>query len=86
MPAQATLIERQRVGPKYAPAPSHLVWWLLVAAFIIGIVALLGMLEPGTVRAGVVSSLRPHVTVPNGARRVPGTFLGNPCLRNQQQR
>jgi MFS family permease len=53
---------------QYAPAPTHLVWWLLVAAFIIGIVALLGMPEPGTVRAGVVSSLRPHVTVPHGAR------------------
>jgi predicted MFS family arabinose efflux permease len=53
---------------QYAPAPTHLVWWLLVAAFIIGIVALLGMPEPGTVRAGVVSSLRPRVTVPHGAR------------------
>lgn len=53
---------------QYAPAPTHLVWWLLVAAFIIGIVALLAMPEPGTVRPGVVSSLRPHVTVPHGAR------------------
>jgi predicted MFS family arabinose efflux permease len=53
---------------QYAPAPTHLVWWLLVAAFIIGIVALLAMPEPGTVRAGIVSSLRPHVVVPHGAR------------------
>jgi predicted MFS family arabinose efflux permease len=53
---------------QYAPAPTHLVWWLLVAAFIIGIVALLAMPEPGTVRPGVVSSLRPHITVPHGAR------------------
>ena len=53
---------------QYAPAPTHLVWWLLVAGFMVGIVALLGMPEPGTVRAGVVSSLRPHVTVPRGAR------------------
>jgi MFS family permease len=53
---------------QYAPAPTHLVWWLLVAAFLIGIVALLGMPEPGTVRPGFVSSLRPHVTVPHRAR------------------
>ena len=53
---------------QYAPAPTHLVWWLLIAAFIIGIVAVLGMPEPGTVRPGVVSSLRPHVNVPLGAR------------------
>jgi hypothetical protein len=54
---------------QYAPAPTHLVWWLLVAAFITGIVALLRMPEPGVVRPGAVSSLRPHVTVPHGARR-----------------
>jgi MFS family permease len=53
---------------QYAPAPTHLVWWLLVAAFITGIVAVLAMPEPGTVRPGVVSSLRPHVAVPRGAR------------------
>ena len=53
---------------QYVPAPTHLVWWLLVAAFIIGIVAVLEIPEPGTVRPGVVSSLRPHVTVPHGTR------------------
>jgi MFS family permease len=53
---------------QYAPAPIHLVWWLLVAAFLIGILALLGMPEPGSVRPGVVSSLRPHVSMPHGAR------------------
>jgi hypothetical protein len=54
---------------QYAPAPTHLIWWLLVAAFVIGIVTLLAMPEPGAVRPGVVSSLRPHVTVPRGARQ-----------------
>src|SRR4051794_27473606 len=54
---------------QYAPGPTHLGWWLLVAPFIIGIVAVLRMPEPGAVRPGVVSSLRPHVTVPHGARR-----------------
>jgi MFS family permease len=53
---------------QYAPAPTYLIWWLLIAAFITGIVAVLGMPEPGTLRPGVVSSLRPHVNVPHGAR------------------
>ena len=53
---------------QYAPAPTHLVWWLLLGAFIIGVVAVLAMPEPGTVRPGVVSSLRPHVSVPRAAR------------------
>jgi hypothetical protein len=63
--------QADRPSGQSAPAPTHLDWWLLVAAFIIGIVALLGMPEPGTVRAGVVSSLRPRVTVP----QVPGEPL-----------
>ena len=54
---------------QYAPAPTHLIWWLLIASFIIGIVAVLAMPEPGTRRPGVLSSLRPHVTVPHEARR-----------------
>src|SRR5436190_5937884 len=53
---------------QYAPAPTHLVWWLLLGAFISGVVAVLAMPEPGTVRPGVVSSLRPHVSVPQAAR------------------
>jgi MFS family permease len=39
-----------------------------MAGFIIGIVVVLRMPEPGTVRRGVVSSLRPHVSVPREAR------------------
>ncbi|UGS37193.1 MFS transporter [Capillimicrobium parvum] len=60
---------------QYVPAPTHLVWWLLVAAFIIGIVAVVEIPEPGTRRPGVVSSLRPHVTVPHGTRREFATAL-----------
>jgi predicted MFS family arabinose efflux permease len=57
---------------QYAPAPTHLVWWLLLGAFIAGVVAVLAMPEPGTVRPGVAGSLRPHVGVPRGAR---GAFV-----------
>src|SRR3954468_20511101 len=53
---------------QYSPAPTHLVWWLLLGAFITGVVAVLAMPEPGTARPGVVSSLRPHVSVPQAAR------------------
>src|SRR3954462_8683956 len=53
---------------QYAPAPTHLVWWLFLGAFITGVVAVLAMPEPGTVRPGAVSSLRPHVGVPQAAR------------------
>ena len=53
---------------QYAPAPTHLVWWLLLGAFITGVVAVLAMPEPGAARPGVVSSLRPHVSVPQAAR------------------
>src|SRR3954451_6484805 len=53
---------------QYAPAPTHLIWWLLLGAFSTGVVAVLAMPEPGTVRPGVVSSLRPHVSVPHAAR------------------
>jgi hypothetical protein len=53
---------------QYGPAPTNLVWWLLLGAFITGVVAVLAMPEPGTVRPGVVSSLRPHVSVPQAAR------------------
>jgi MFS family permease len=37
---------------QYAPAPIHLVWWLLLGAFTIGVVAVLAMPEPGTMRPG----------------------------------
>ena len=53
---------------QYAPAPTHLVWWLFLGAFITGVVAVLAMPEPGTVRPGLVRSLRPHVSVPQSAR------------------
>jgi MFS family permease len=53
---------------QYAPAPTHLVWWLLLGAFVIGIPAVLAMQEPGGARPGAIGSLRPRVTVPPEAR------------------
>jgi len=49
-----------------------LVWWLILAAFVIGIVTVVLMPEPGTVGPGVASSLRLKVSVPRAAR---GAFV-----------
>jgi hypothetical protein len=63
---------------QYGPAPTRLVWWLLLGASIAAAAGILAMPEPGTRRAGVLASLRPRVGVPRQAR---GTFAtGVPCL------
>jgi MFS family permease len=63
---------------QYAPAPTHLIWWILLAVFAVSILTVLAMPEPGSRRPGVVASLRPHVAVPRQAR---GTFAGAvPCI------
>jgi MFS family permease len=53
---------------QYAPAPTHLVWWLLLGAFVIGIPAVLAIQEPGRARPGAAASLRPRISVPRQAR------------------
>jgi MFS family permease len=58
---------------EYAPAPTHLVWWLLLGAFVIGTPVVLAMQEPGRPRPGVAASLRPRLRVPREAR---GAFAG----------
>lgn len=63
---------------QYAPAPTHLVWWLLLGVFIISILAALAMAEPGTARAGLLTSLRPHVSVPRAA--IGALVVAVPCL------
>src|SRR5271170_1391946 len=63
---------------QYAPAPTRLIWWALLAVFAAGIVAVLAMAEPGSRRPGVLASLRPRVAVPRQAR---STFAAAvPCI------
>ena len=63
---------------QYGPAPTHLVWSVLLVAFVIGIPAVLRMPETGTLRPGALKSLRPHVAVPREARRTFAVVA--PCL------
>src|SRR5580700_288020 len=53
----------------YGPAPMRLVFWLLLAAFAVGIAGTLAIGEPGQRRPGALASLRPSVGVPLPARR-----------------
>jgi len=53
---------------EYAPAPTRLIWWALLAVFAAGVVAVVAMPEPGFRRPGVLASLRPKVSVPPQAR------------------
>ncbi|HUX86586.1 MAG TPA: MFS transporter [Chloroflexota bacterium] len=63
---------------QYAPAPTQLIWWALLAVFIAGIGAVMAIAEPGSRRPGVFGSMRPKVAVPQQAR---ATFVGAiPCL------
>ena len=63
---------------QYAPAPTRLIWWALLAVFAAGIVAVLAMAEPASRRPGVLASLRPRVAVPRQAR---STFAAAvPCI------
>ena len=56
---------------QYAPAPTHLVWWLLLGVCAVAAVAVLAIPETAPGRPGVLASLRPRVAVPRQAR---GTF------------
>ena len=56
---------------QYGPAPTHLVWWLLLGAFAVAAVAVLAIPETRPERPGVLASLRPRMAVPRQAR---GTF------------
>jgi hypothetical protein len=63
---------------QYGPAPTHLIWWLLLGADLGAAGGVMAMPETATARPGVLASLRPRVAVPRQAR---GTFaLALPCL------
>src|SRR5580692_4259823 len=63
---------------QYGPAPTRLVWWLLLGASVAAAAGILAMPEAGTRRAGVLASLRPRVSVPRQARGTLGTAAA--CL------
>jgi MFS family permease len=63
---------------QYGPAPTRLIWWLLLGADLAAAAAVLAMPETTPGRPGVLASLRPRVAVPRQAR---GTFaIALPCL------
>jgi MFS family permease len=63
---------------QYGPAPTRLVWWLLLGATVAAAAAILAIPETGTRRAGVLASLRPRVGVPRQARASFATAA--PCM------
>jgi MFS family permease len=54
---------------QYGPAPTHLIWWLLLGAFAVAAVAVTAIPETAAERPGVLASLRPRMAVPRQARR-----------------
>jgi MFS family permease len=63
---------------QYGPAPTHLVWWLLLGASAVAAVAVLAIPETAPGRPGVLAALRPRMAVPRQAR---GTFaVALPCM------
>jgi MFS family permease len=54
---------------QYGPAPTHLIWWLLLGAFAVAAVAVMAIPETAAERPGVLASLRPRMAVPRQARR-----------------
>jgi MFS family permease len=54
---------------QFLPAPTHLVYILLIAVFLLQAVGVALMRETATPKAGALQSLRPQLAVPAGARR-----------------
>jgi MFS family permease len=57
---------------QYGPAPTHLIWWLFLAAFALAIPGVLAVPETVTRHAGALRSLRPRLGVP---RPCVGAFI-----------
>jgi len=54
---------------QYLPAPTHLVYLLLLAVFLAQAAGVVLMAETATPRPGALASLRPHIRVPAHLRR-----------------
>ena len=63
---------------QYGPAPTHLVWWLLLGASVVAAAVALALPETAPRRPGVLASLRPRVAVPSEARA--SFIVAAPCL------
>jgi MFS family permease len=63
---------------QYGPAPTHLIWWLLLGASAAAAVAVLAIPETAPGRPGVLATLRPRVAVPRQARTTFAVAL--PCM------
>lgn len=57
---------------QYGPAPLRLVYWLILAGLLVGLLLVAAMRETGQRRPGTLSSLRPVIGVPPEAR---ATFI-----------
>lgn len=53
---------------QYGPAPTQLIWWVLLGAFGVAAIAVLALPETSARRSGVLASLRPRIGVPRSAR------------------
>ena len=49
---------------QYGPAPTHLIWWLLLGGFVLAIPAVLAVPESVVRHPGALRSLRPRLGVP----------------------
>ncbi len=54
---------------QYAPAPTHLVFWVLLAASLLGLAPVVAIVEPGTRRRVQRATFRPRAGIPPAARR-----------------
>jgi hypothetical protein len=63
---------------QYGPAPTHLIYWLLLGALVAGAVLVAVMGETGSHRPGALASLVPRAAVPRQARASFARTL--PCL------
>jgi phosphoglycerate dehydrogenase-like enzyme len=62
---------------QYGPAPTHLVWWLLLSGSLVAAVAVFALPETAPRRPGVLASLAPRVFVP---KETGGAFAAAiPC-------